>query len=271
MTAPPLFPVLLLGTLIPAALMILTWKLSVRGNNYSFVDVCWSLAFTPVAVLYAAAGAGWGPRRLVIALLLCAWSLRLGIHLWKRVARHHPAEDGRYRVLRERWIENTAMKFLGFFFSQAILVWLLMLPVFLICRNAATAFHPLEIAGFALWFLALAGEGIADRQLERFKQQSRNDPMALCRAGLWSWSRHPNYFFQSLLWWGLFLVALPAAWGWLAILAPVTMLYFLLEVTGVPLTEELAVEKRGEIYREYQRDTSAFVPLPPRQKTDGGN
>ena len=265
MTAPP---PLLLGALIPAALMLVTWGLSRRYNNYSFVDVAWSLAFAPVAALYAALGQGWGPRRLVIALLVSAWSLRLGIHLWQRVARHHPAEDGRYRVLRERWKGDPAMKFLGFFLAQALLVWLLMLPVFLICRHGAAAFHPLETAGFALWFAALAGEGIADRQLERFRKRHAGDPKALCRAGLWRWSRHPNYFFQSLLWWGLFLAALPAAWGWTAILAPAAMLFFLLKVTGVPLTEQLALEKRGDVYRAYQRSTSVFVPLPPRWKND---
>jgi steroid 5-alpha reductase family enzyme len=255
--------ILLIGAALAAALFILTWRLSLRLDNFSFVDVAWALAFTPVAGLYAALGSGWMPRRLVIAALVVAWSIRLGTHLWRRVARHHPAEDARYRVLRQRWSGSLASKFLGFFLGQALLVWLLTLPVFLVCRNDAIGFHPLEIAGFALWFIGLAGEGIADRQLERFKAASRGNPLALCREGLWSWSRHPNYFFQSLLWWGLFLAALPAAWGWTALLAPIAMLFFLLKITGIPLTEELALEKRGDLYRDYQRTVSAFIPMPP--------
>ena len=89
------------------------------------------------------------------------------------------------------------------------------------------------------------------------------DPLAVCQQGLWRFSRHPNYFFQSLLWWGLFLMALPISWGWTAIIAPLAMLHFILNVTGIPLTEELAIKKRGDLYRNYQRITSSFIPLPP--------
>ncbi len=261
----PLLP-LLISAVFLAAVFAATWRLSLRLDNFSFVDVAWALSFTPVAILHAAAGEGWPVRRLLIAALVVAWSLRLGIHLWRRVARHHPQEDPRYRLLRERWQgPSLARNFLGFFLAQALLVWLLLLPVFLVCRNPASALHPFEIAGLILWFTGLAGEALADHQLERFKSGHRGDPAALCRDGLWRYSRHPNYFFQSLLWWGLMLVALPADWGWTAVLAPLAMLYFLIKVTGIPLTEELAVEKRGDAYREYQRTTSAFVPLPPNR------
>ena len=250
------------------ALFWFTWRLSVSHANYSFVDVVWSLAFAPVAILYAALGDGWLPRRFAIATIVAGWSLRLGTHLWRRVAAHHPAEDPRYRVLRERWSAGRLeLKFLGFFLAQALLVWLLMLPVWLICRNGAGSFALVEIAGFLLWTIGLAGEGLADRQLRGFKAANSGEPAAICRAGLWRYSRHPNYFFQSLLWWGLFLIALPAAWGWTAILAPLAMLYFLLRVTGVPLAEELALQKRGDAWRDYQKTTSAFIPLPPRKPT----
>lgn len=258
---PPFEPwfILSASAALLAALFLLIWRLSVKIDNYSFVDVTWALSFTPVAVLLACLGNGWLPRRIVIATLVGAWSLRLGLYLWKRVASHHPKEDVRYAVLREKWRANPAKAFLFFFLAQAVLVWLLMLPVFLITQQPATSFHWLEIVGLALWFIALIGEGIADAQLARFKR-TNTDPKAICQAGLWHFSRHPNYFFQSLLWWGLFLMALPAPWGWTAIIAPAAMLHFLLNVTGIPLTEKLSVEKRGDVYREYQRTTSAFVP-----------
>jgi steroid 5-alpha reductase family enzyme len=140
-----------------------------------------------------------------------------------------------------------------------VLVWLLMLPVRLITDRPETTFSLLEGIGLAVWAIALIGEGIADAQLARFKRTNK-DAKAICQNGLWHFSRHPNYFFQSLLWWGLFWMALPAPWGWTAIVAPLAMLHFLLNVTGIPLTEKLSVEKRGEVYREYQRTTSAFVP-----------
>jgi len=179
--------------------------------------------------------------------------------LWRRVASHHPKEDVRYAVLREGWKASPPRAFLGFFLAQAVLVWLLMLPVFLITQQSTPHFHLLECIGLGLWFVALIGEGIADAQLAHFKRANQ-DPKAICQCGLWNYSRHPNYFFQSLLWWGLFLMALPAPWGWTAIIAPVAMLHFLLNVTGIPLTEKLSIQKRGDAYREYQRTTSAFVP-----------
>lgn len=250
---------LLVAAGILLVLFTLTWWLSVKLDNYSFVDVTWSLSFAPVAVWYAVAGHGWVVRRMAIAALVAAWSLRLGVYLYRRVAAHHPEEDSRYAVLRQKWAANPPRAFLGFFLVQGVLVWLLMLPVWLVSQRVETAFGLLEAAGLALWVVALVGEGIADAQLSRFKRNNR-DPMAVCSIGLWRYSRHPNYFFQSLLWWGLFMMALPAPWGWTTIVAPLSMLHFLLNVTGIPLTEKLAVEKRGKTYREYQRTTSAFVP-----------
>lgn len=258
---PPLDTTLILlgAAVILLAMFLITWWLSVRLDNYSFVDVTWSLSFVPVAVWYALAGEGWSTRRIAIAVLVSAWSLRLGIYLWRRVASHHPKEDVRYAVLRKKWAANPPKAFLWFFLAQGVLVWLLMLPVRLIANRPEEAFSVLEGIGLAVWAIALIGEGIADAQLARFKRTNTN-AKAICEVGLWHYSRHPNYFFQSLLWWGLFLMALPAPWGWTAIVAPLAMLHFLLNVTGIPLTEKLSVEKRGDVYREYQRTTSAFVP-----------
>ena len=248
-----------MGAALLVALFWATFRLSVRLDNYSFVDVTWALSFAPVAVGYAVLSGGWVPRRVVIGMLVAGWSLRLGNYLWGRVASHHPKEDARYAVLRETWKGNLTGAFLKFFLMQAVLVWLLMLPVLLIASRVEAVWHPLEVAGLILWVVALMGEGLADVQLARFRQENPFGK-TVCQAGLWRYSRHPNYFFQSLLWWALFLMALPAEGGWWAILAPLAMLHFLLNVTGIPLTEKLSVEKRGEVYREYQRTTSAFVP-----------
>lgn len=250
---------MIIAAVILIILFVFTWWLSVKLDNYSFVDVTWSLAFTPVALWYAISGQGWMPRRVAIATLISAWSLRLGLHLWRRVAGHHPSEDVRYAVLREKWQANPPRAFLLFFMMQAVLVWLLMLPIYLLSAQTNPQFHALEWAGLGLWAVALIGEGIADAQLSHFKRTNTN-PTAICESGLWHYSRHPNYFFQSLLWWGLFLMAVPAPMGWLAIIAPLTMMHFLLNVTGIPLTEKLSLQKRGEVFREYQRTTSAFVP-----------
>ncbi len=239
------------------------WLWARRIGNYSIVDAVWALSFAPVALLYTWLGTGWLPRRLLIGALLAAWALRLGIHLTSRIASHHPAEDPRYAILRERWASRWA--FLIFFLAQGLLVWLLTLPVHLICSNASGHLQWLEIVGFGVWAIGLVGEAVADRQLKKFaRNRNRDSDKSVCQHGLWKYSRHPNYFFQSLLWWGLFLAALAAPWGWLAILAPLAMLYTLLRVTGIPLTEKLSVKNRGENYRRYQQTTSAFLPLPPK-------
>ena len=243
------------------ALFTATWIVSRRINNYSIVDGVWALSFAPVAAFYAWMGDGLPLRKWLIAALVAAWSLRLGIYLTRRIAGHHPEEDRRYAILRSKW---SAKGFLFFFWAQALLTWLLMLPVFLIAQSPLESLSPLELAGSALWIIALLGEGVSDAQLSRFLKSDQRSPNAVCQEGLWRYSRHPNYFFQSLIWWALFLIALPAPNGSWAILAPLAMLTALLRFTGIPLTERLSVEKRGDAYRSYQETTSAFLPLPPK-------
>jgi steroid 5-alpha reductase family enzyme len=117
----------------------------------------------------------------------------------------------------------------------------------------------LEIAGAAIWLLALAGESLADYQLKQFKA-GRAGTGRVCQVGLWRYSRHPNYFFEWLIWVAFFVFALGSPWGWLTIYCPALMLFFLIKVTGIPMTEELAVKTKGEEYIQYQRTTSGFVP-----------
>ena len=235
-----------------------------RIDNYGIVDVAWSYAFGPLAVFLAWTLPGWGPRRVLVAGLVVAWSLRLGTHLARRVAAHHPREDGRYARLRRDWGAGFASRMVWFFQLQALSVLWLALPLLLAANNPAPGLHPVEMAGIALWLTALVGEGIADAQLAAFKR----DPArrgSVCTVGLWRWSRHPNYFFEWLVWGAFALLAWPAPGGWLGLLAPLTMLYLLLRVTGIPLTEEQAVRSKGEAYRRYQQTTSRFVPWPPRR------
>lgn len=253
-----------LGLLLAAAVMAATFALARRVDNYSIVDVAWSLTFTPLALLDAALATGWGPRRALVAALTCAWSLRLGLHLWARIAAHHPREDGRYVELRRRWAPALATRFFVFFQAQGLLNVLLSLPVLLACSNASPAFSAVELAGVALFVVALGGEALADAQLRRFKARA-GSAGRVCDVGLWSWSRHPNYFFEWLVWCGFAALALPAPWGFTAAFAPLLMLYFLLRVTGIPMTEEQSLRTRGAAYRDYQRRTSAFFPLPPRR------
>ena len=239
------------------------YLLARRIDNYGIVDVAWAYAFALVAGYYASVAPGWMPRRAAVAGLAIVWSLRLGTHLCRRVAGHHPVEDGRYRQLRQDWAENFGPKMFGFFQLQAASVVLLGLPFLLPALNGSPLFHPLEIAGAILWITAVAGESLADAQLAAFKRDPANRRQ-VCDSGLWRYSRHPNYFFEWLIWVAYFVFALASPWGWLAAVSPSIILYLLLRVTGIPLTEQQTLRSKGDAYRRYQKTTSAFVPWRTR-------
>jgi steroid 5-alpha reductase family enzyme len=204
------------------------------------------------------------PRRLLVASLALVWSLRLGTHLAIRVIGHHPVEDGRYLQLRKDWSDNFVTKMFWFFQMQAVSVVLLGAAFIVAANNPASALHPLEIAGAALWLLAITGEALADAQLAAFKKNPANKGR-VCAVGLWRFSRHPNYFFEWLIWVAFFVFALGSPWGWVAILGPASILYLLLRVTGIPMTEEQSLRSRGDAYRRYQQTTSAFIPWFPKR------
>ena len=235
-----------------------------RMDNYGIVDIAWSYAFGVLALFYAAAARGWLPRRLLIATLVVLWSLRLGTHLYIRVIGHHPTEDGRYQEMRQRWSANFAQKMIVFYQQQAVSVVILGLPFLLIARNPSPHFHPLEIAGTVLWLIAILGESTADSQLKSFKKNPSNKGK-VCDIGLWACSRHPNYFFEWCIWVAYFIFACASPWGWLSVICPAAMLYLLLRVTGIPMTEEQSLRSRSDAYRDYQRRVSSFVPWFPKQ------
>ena len=237
----------------------LCFWLARRLDNYGVVDVAWSYAFAALAATGALAGAGWPVRRALLAAMVCVWSLRLGTHLAIRIASHHPKEDARYAQLRRDWSGNFSAKMFGFFQLQALSVVLLGLAFLVSTAHAAPRLHPLEIAGAALWLIAISGEALADAQLAAFKRAPQNRGR-VCATGLWRYSRHPNYFFEWLIWVAYALFALASPWGWLGLAGPVGILYLLLRVTGIPLTEEQSLRSKGDAYRHYQDTTSAFVP-----------
>ena len=175
--------------------------------------------------------------------------------------RLHPREDARYRTLRERW--RGPVRFLAFFELQALIAVLFSVPFLLASFDPRRGFGGFERAGLLLAVVAMAGEALADWQAQRFKRNPANRN-AVVDTGLWRYSRHPNYFFESLVWWGFFLATLDSPWGGFTIVCPLLMLYILLNVTGIPLTEKHSLQTRGEAYRAYQRRTSRFIPWFPR-------
>ena len=256
--------------------MSATFAFARRVRNYGVVDVVWALGFAPLVLLYLGLAARlhhdakldaypewtW-PAAVTLTTLVVLGSLRLGGHLFVRVRAHHPREDVRYAELRRTWGAAEARRMFGFYLLQGVLQVVLSLPwlLTLLDPRHVTGFRlgPGAWAGVGLWLTGWVGEAVADRQLSRF----RADPSRrgqVCQVGLWRHSRHPNYFFEWVIWLGYAAFALDAPWGWLGLVSPLLMWHFLVNVTGIPMTEALSVKSKGEAYREYQRTTSAFIP-----------
>jgi steroid 5-alpha reductase family enzyme len=237
------------------------WLRQRSTANAGLVDVLWAASLGVLAVGYACGADGWLPRRVLVALLAGAWSARLTWHLAVRVGRE--PEDGRYAELRERLGARFERWIFWFFQAQALLAVLLSLT-FLVPMAA-------ETQGWRLWdglavllfALSLCGETIADRQLAGWRAAPENRGRT-CRAGLWRYSRHPNYFFEWLHWLVYPMLAIGLPYGALLWLAPASMLFLVLRVTGIPPTERQSLKSRGQDYRDYQRSTNAFFPGPPR-------
>jgi len=251
------------GVAVAAGLMFLVWLASMPLKNAGIVDIAWAYGFAILAAVYLSLTEMEGPRVYVIAAMAIAWSLRLGTYLLIRVAKHHPEEDGRYKTLREQFPKHTNWMFLGFFEAQALLLIILSFPFAMAMSNPDPHFGIFEILGFSVWLIAMLGEALADTQLNKWRSNPENKGRT-CRQGLWRYSRHPNYFFQWLIWVGFWLYACGTPWGWITIYCPLLILFFLFKVTGIPTTEEHALKSRGDDYREYQRTTSVFIPWKPK-------
>ena len=252
-----MFALLLTGLAIAAVAFFLTWCISVKIKNYGLLDAAWSYGVAVLAPIYAWQGPGDPVRKWAACAIGVIWSVRLGSYILRRVLRHHPVEDARYQTLRARW-PGPGM-FLVFFELQAALVVVFSLPFLFMAHNPAPGLRAIEVLGLATALLALGGESLADAQMKAFQADPANRGQ-VCQAGLWRYSRHPNYFFEFVVWIGFFLAALGSPWGWTTAVCPLLMRHFLLNVTGIKISEAHSLKSRGAAYREYQRTTSAFVP-----------
>jgi steroid 5-alpha reductase family enzyme len=244
---------------LSAVTMAVGWCWQRRHQNIGIVDVLWAAALGSSAILLAAFGDGAMWPRTLLALLGGTWGMRLAGHLWYRV--NTEREDGRYRNLRAHW-QGHQGKFFLFFQFQALLVAVFALPFLAVTRNPV-ATTPWLIAGGAIWIVSVLGESIADRQLARFRAQAGHRSRT-CRAGLWRYSRHPNYFFEWAHWFAYVALAAGSPIAWLSWLGPIGMFVFLRWISGVPYTELQALRTRGDDYRDYQQRTPMFFPWFPK-------
>jgi steroid 5-alpha reductase family enzyme len=253
------------GWLFAVTWLFVLWLVECLKEDAGVIDLGWTLGVGVLAVYYATSAAGYAPRRVLVATMASLWSFRLALYiLIDRLFKEQ--EDGRYQDLRAYWGGGWGAhrRFLWFFEAQSLLVVLFSLPMLVLVQNPRASLSAWEIAGVLVWLVSVAGESVADRQLARF----RADPSSagrVCRAGLWRYSRHPNYFFEWVHWWAYVFMGIGAPFGWLTLIGPAAMWLFLQKLTGIPATETHALKSRGEEYRAYQRSTSAFVPWFPKR------
>jgi len=246
---------------VSAVAMAIVWAISMRVRNIGYVDVAWAGLMAVAALLVGALGQGSELPRGLVALLGGLWGTRLCLHLLTRVL--HEPEDGRYQALRESW-NGSPLRFFVFFQMQAVVVVFFALPFVAAAGRHDDSFCAWTLAAILVWLIAVGGETMADRQLAAFRQDPGNRGKT-CRQGLWAWSRHPNYFFEWLHWFTYVLLAVGSHLFLLSLAGPVVMLLFLYRVSGIPWTEAQSLRSRGEDYRRYQQEVSAFFPWPPRR------
>jgi len=197
------------------------------------------------------------------------WGVRLTLHILHRLLADE-YEDPRYMMLRRKWGDYASRKFFFFYQAQGLANMILTAPILLLMSNSRESFSIYDLLGALVIVGAVFGETIADRQLLRWKENPENHGLT-CREGLWAVSRHPNYFFEWVHWLGYPVLGLALLgtgleiWWPLTLVGPVLMLVLLLGFTGIPYTEQQALKSRGENYRAYQREVSAFLPWFPKK------
>jgi steroid 5-alpha reductase family enzyme len=260
------------GLVVLAVAFSALWLVSLQLRDASIVDIFWGPGFILVGAYYAMTVSG-GPtlRGLLVLGLVTVWGLRLALHIGIRNA--GAGEDFRYRKWRQEagtnfwWISLFKV-----FLLQAVVLWIVSSPLLLAQLGGGESVTPLDVLGLALWVFGFLFETVADWQLQRFKKNPATSGHVM-RSGLWSLSRHPNYFGEAVLWWGIALLAVPSG-GWLSLVGPLMITFMLLKVSGVAMLDTAMVERRPD-YAEYIATTPAFVPslrlfgIKKRRATDG--
>lgn len=245
-----------------AVIMVSTWLLSLVLRNASIVDIVWGLGFSVTSCVLAVTVDGNSSRQVLLAVMVSVWGLRLAGYLAKRNIGH--GEDWRYKAMRKKKGPSFGIVSLVTVFGlQGVLMWIVSLPVMFGNADATPGVGPLAVMGIMAWVTGLVFEVVGDFQLARFKADPANAGKVMDK-GLWSLTRHPNYFGDALLWWGIGIVGAETGSGALGLVGPVVMTFFLLRVSGVPMLER-SLSKRREGYADYVARTSAFIPRPPKK------
>ncbi len=235
------------------------WSVVKKRNDVA--DVAWGLGFILVAWISFFIGNGESARGLLVGILISIWGLRLAWHI--HVRNRGKTEDYRYAKWRQEWGKWFYFRsYAQVYMLQGFLLYLIILPVFFINRESVSSFNYLDILGVAVWLIGFFFEVVGDAQLARFIKNPSNKG-ALMQEGLWRYTRHPNYFGEVTLWWGIWLISISSSVNVLSVIGPLTITFLILKVSGIPLLEK-KYEGRPD-FEAYKRKTSMFLPLPPKK------
>ena len=257
-------PIIFFNLCAVIVMMVIAWLLSLAIKDASIADIFWGLGFVLIAWLTFVRTNGYSARSFLITVLTTAWGMRLAIHIFMRNL--GKGEDRRYQA----WRENYGQRFwwislFTVFGLQAFLLWVISLVVQVGQIPPSPAkFVLLDGVGSFIWAVGFTFEALGDWQLSRFKSDPANKGKVMNR-GLWAYTRHPNYFGESLIWWGLFIIALTTPGSLWVVISPLVITYLLLKVSGVTLLEKNIVDTRPK-YRDYINSTNAFIPWFPKKE-----
>ena len=247
-----------------ALLMLAGWLVSLRGANVNVVDSLWGIGFVVIAWITYFSTSSFTYRALLLAILTTIWGLRLSIYLTRR--NRGKGEDSRYGSWRRQYGDRFwIVSLFNVFLIQACFLWVIALAL----QYGQLASTPdrltwLDVGGLLVWLVGFGFEAIGDRQLARFKLDPRNRGKVMNR-GLWAYTRHPNYFGEMLIWWGIFIIVLSTPGSFWTIISPILITITLIKITGVALTEKIILENKSK-YADYIASTSAFIPWFPKRR-----
>jgi steroid 5-alpha reductase family enzyme len=250
------------------AVMAAAWCIQQRSGKSGFVDSSWTLGVGGASIMAALMPFSGEPsaRQVLVAALAAIWSLRLGSHIVGR--NRATGDDPRYRHMIEEWGAAAPRRMFWFLQSQATVGLIFTLAIAVAAHNPAPGLRPQDFVGALIALIAVSGEALADRELQQFRGDPKNHG-AICDIGLWRWSRHPNYFFEWLIWFAFPTFAIDLSGhnplGWFALAAPILMYWLLVHVSGIPPLEQHMERTRGDAFRAYQRRTPQFFLWPPRR------
>jgi steroid 5-alpha reductase family enzyme len=242
--------------------MTLWFFIAQARKRNDVADIAWGTGFIVTAITASILSDSITPRGILVTVLITVWGTRLAAHIHMR-NRGKP-EDRRYRKWKEDWGRHAVIRaFLQVFLFQGLLIIIISLPVTFIIMSGHHPFGVLDVLGISIWLVGFVFEAVGDYQLVKYKRDPAHKGKIMTQ-GLWTYTRHPNYFGEVALWWGVYLVALSVPQGWTTIIGPLIITFLILKVSGIPLLEEKY--KDNKEFQLYKRRTSAFFPLPPRKE-----